>query len=136
MSDPINLDNLTEATIQDLQKGLTRAEAEFVVSRLKVLGHLSLYWSRRARKAESVVSMLSDGIYRRDKNYARAKAKDKLFITEILNDLHRHGFDASGGKARDMLHDWARELGEEARVIFPATRLRKHHAARCGAENW
>lgn len=136
MADPINLDNLTEATIQDLQKGLTRAGAEFVVSRLKILSHLSLYWNRRARKAENVVSMLSDGIYRRDKNYARAKAEDKLFITEILNDLHRHGFDASGGKARNMLHDWARELGEEARVIFPATRLRKHHAARYGAENW
>ena len=136
MAEPINLDNLTEQTVQDLQKGLTREGAEFVVSRLKILIHLSLYWSRRARKAESVVNMLSDSIDRRDKNYVSEKANDKLFITEILNDLHRHGFDASGGKARDMLHDWARELGEEARVIFPATRLRKHHAARNGAENW
>jgi hypothetical protein len=40
-----------------------------------------------------------------------AKVIEKLWITEIINDLHRHGF-ASGGKAQVMLHEWAAELRE------------------------
>jgi len=38
---------------------------------------------------------------------------DALFIQEIINDLHKHGFQ-NGGKARQMLYDWSRELGHKA----------------------
>jgi len=60
---------------------------------------------------------------------------DKLFITEILNDLHKHGYQC-GGKADEMLHDWAKELRDKSRTSFPASRLRKVHAEVCGANNW
>lgn len=40
-------------------------------------------------------------------------AVDKLYITETLNDLYRHGF-VRGGKAECLLRGWARELREEA----------------------
>jgi len=36
--------------------------------------------------------------------------RDKLFIQEIINDLHKNGFRRQG-KAYDMLNDWSRELG-------------------------
>jgi hypothetical protein len=65
-----------------------------------------------------------------------AKAKqDKLFITEILNDMHRNGY-IHGGKAETMLRDWAKELRENARNVLPASRLRKIHAKEVGAANW
>lgn len=63
------------------------------------------------------------------------QATDKLFITEILNDLHRHGY-IRGGKAEIMLHDWAIELREKSRVSFPASKLRKFHSEVFGNENW
>ena len=62
-------------------------------------------------------------------------ATDKLFITEIINDLYRNGFQR-GGKAEQMLRDWSAELREESRDTFPASRLRKAHAEVCGPGNW
>jgi hypothetical protein len=62
-------------------------------------------------------------------------ADDKLFITEILNDIHRNGY-VKGGKAETMLHDWAKELREESRTSFPASRLKKVHAEVVGSYCW
>lgn len=58
---------------------------------------------------------------------------DKLFITEILNDLHRNGF-IGGGKAETMLHDWASELRK--RTDYPSSKLRRVFNDRVGAYNW
>ncbi len=63
------------------------------------------------------------------------EANDKLFITEVLNDLHRHGF-VQGGKGCEMLTDWASELRAKSRTSFPASKLRKVHAEIVGAYNW
>lgn len=60
---------------------------------------------------------------------------DKLFITEILNDLHRNGFQ-SGGKAETMLRDWASELRDGSRKYFPASRLRKVFNNEVGTHLW
>lgn len=60
---------------------------------------------------------------------------DKLFITEILNDLHRQGF-VRGGKAETMLHDWASELRMESRIFFPASRLKKVFCEVIGRYLW
>lgn len=60
---------------------------------------------------------------------------DKLFITEVLNDLWRNGF-VVGGKAETMLKDWSRELKEKSRGKHPASRLKKAFAAIVGIENW
>ena len=61
--------------------------------------------------------------------------EDKLFLTEIINDLYRNGF-MSGGKAQVMLHDLARELRNKTRRHFPASRLRRTHAEIIGKELW
>ena len=60
---------------------------------------------------------------------------DKFSITEVLNDLYRHGF-ARGGKAETILHDWSRELRDRCRQIHPASRLRKTFNDQVGRENW
>ncbi|MCD4831023.1 MAG: hypothetical protein K8R02_04345 [Anaerohalosphaeraceae bacterium] len=60
---------------------------------------------------------------------------DKLFITEILNDLHRNGFIRQG-KAETMLHDWAAELREKARSQLAASRLRQVFNSEVGAYTW
>jgi len=60
---------------------------------------------------------------------------DKLFITEILNDLHRNGFQR-GGKAETMLHDWSRELKDKSRVFFPASKLHKTFNKEVGPSLW
>jgi hypothetical protein len=65
---------------------------------------------------------------------SRAK-KYKIFITEVLNDLHRNGF-AIGGKAECMLSDWAKELREECRDILPPSKLKKVFCDEVGKENW
>lgn len=49
-------------------------------------------------------------------------AQDKLFITEILNDLYKNGF-RHDGKAAVMLRDWSRELKEQSN--YPASRNRR-----------
>ena len=64
-----------------------------------------------------------------------ANMTDKLFITELTNDLHRHGF-VRGGKAETMLHDWSAELREKARINFPVSKLKKIHNKICGPLNW
>lgn len=61
--------------------------------------------------------------------------EDKLFITEIINDLYRNDF-VSGGKAQVMLHDWARELRKATRRFFPASRLRRTHEEVVGKGLW
>ena len=66
---------------------------------------------------------------------AREAASNKLFITEILNDLYRNGY-AEGTKADVMLKDWAAELRTEARPVIKSTPLRRYHANHCGRENW
>jgi hypothetical protein len=60
---------------------------------------------------------------------------DKLFITEILNELHTNGFQR-GGKAEDLLHYWAAELRKDARSGMPASRLKKTFIKKVGRENW
>lgn len=60
---------------------------------------------------------------------------DKFFITEIINDLHRHGF-MEGGKACVMLHDWAAELREKSRTKMAASHLRRDFNCEVGACNW
>lgn len=69
----------------------------------------------------------------RDKT--KKDATDKLFITEINNDLHRNGF-VRGGKAETMLHDWAKELRENSRASFPASRLKKEFLKEIGLQCW
>jgi hypothetical protein len=65
-----------------------------------------------------------------------ASAKnDKLFITEILNDLYRNGF-VQRGKAETMLRDWAAELREKARPKLAASRLRRVFNTEIGGQNW
>ena len=64
-----------------------------------------------------------------------ADAKDKLYITELINDLHRNGF-VPHGKAWEMLHVWSRELKGKARNSFPASKLRRTHADWVGKEHW
>ena len=58
---------------------------------------------------------------------------DALFITEIMNDLHKNGFTPYG-KADTMLRDWKWTL--EGAANFSKTNQRKVHAAHCGQENW
>lgn len=60
---------------------------------------------------------------------------DKFFITEILNDLHRHGFIRQG-KAETMLRDWAVELRERSRCSLAASRLRREFNKEIGSYNW
>ena len=60
---------------------------------------------------------------------------DKLFITEILNDLNRNGF-VKGGKADTMLCDWSAELRRKSRKFHPASRLKKVFFQLVGAKNW
>lgn len=59
--------------------------------------------------------------------------EDKFYITEILNDLHRHGF-VRGGKAQTMLQDWAKELKQK--MDIPRSRLKSEFAKQVGIENW
>ncbi len=61
--------------------------------------------------------------------------EDKLYLTEIINDLYRNGF-MHGGKAQVMLRDWARGLRDKTRRHFPASRLRRVHAEIVGKELW
>lgn len=65
----------------------------------------------------------------------RSATEAKLFLTEIINDLHRHGFER-GGKAEAMLHDLARDARKMASAEFPASRLRQVHADLCDRRNW
>lgn len=58
------------------------------------------------------------------------KVNDRIFIQEILNDLHRFGFQKHG-KAQQMLHDWSRELRDETGL---QGRTKKTHAALVGAK--
>lgn len=60
---------------------------------------------------------------------------DKFFITEIINDLHRHGF-IEGGKPATMLYDRSAELREKARVYMPASRLHRTFNDEVGTPNW
>ncbi len=64
-----------------------------------------------------------------DVEFAR---NDKLFLQEIINDLHRNGF-GEYGKANQMLNDWSRELRERSHL---RGKTRKVHAKLCGRENW
>lgn len=58
---------------------------------------------------------------------------DKFFITEILNDLHKHGF-VRGGKACVMLEDWAAELRQNMNI--PRSRLKSEFRKQVGIQNW
>ncbi len=65
-----------------------------------------------------------------------AQAKEnKMFLTEILNDLYRYGH-VKRGKADTMLRDWAKELRDLARPIMPPSRLRRTFDIEVGAQNW
>ena len=43
------------------------------------------------------------------------KISDRLFVQEIINDLHKNGF-VKGGKADQMLNDWSLELRNETQM--------------------
>ena len=60
---------------------------------------------------------------------------NKFYITEILNDLFRHGF-VQQGKADELLRAWAAELREDARPQVSASRLRRAFNAEIGKWNW
>lgn len=60
---------------------------------------------------------------------------DKFFITELINDLHRNGFE-DGGKAQEMLHTFSAELREKSRTSHPASRLRTEFNNQIGKDNW
>lgn len=49
-------------------------------------------------------------------------AHDKLFLTEVLNDLHKNGFRRDG-KAAIMLRDWSREL--KLKANYPVSQQRR-----------
>ena len=70
-----------------------------------------------------------------EKTPGEIAARDKLFLTEILNDLHRYGY-VPGGKADSLLRDWSRELRELARPVLPPSRLKKTFALKIGICNW
>lgn len=63
-------------------------------------------------------------------------ATDKMFIQEILNDLHRRGVNLNdgGNKAVQMLKDWSSELTKEAPVMRGRTKM--FHAILCGKQNY
>jgi len=64
------------------------------------------------------------------------RRKDKFFITELLNDLHRNGF-AEGSKAYVMLHDWSAELRDDvAATKIPPSKLRQTFNREIGEQNW
>lgn len=63
------------------------------------------------------------------------KKGDKFFITEIINDLHRNGFQ-QGGKAQQMLYDWSAELREKSRDVMPASRLHRTFNNEVGTNLW
>lgn len=62
------------------------------------------------------------------------RQNDKLYLTEIINSLHRDGWGY--GKAQDMLHAWSRELRENNRIRYPAAKLKRVFGAVVGLENW
>lgn len=70
-------------------------------------------------------------MYRR----TRTAKDDKLFITEILNDLHRNGF-IKQGKADTLLRDWAAELREDCRGQLQSSKLKQTFINEVGEENW
>jgi hypothetical protein len=63
--------------------------------------------------------------------------KDFFFLTEILNDIYRHGF-VQGGKADTMLRDWKKELRQKCKKIIPGfvSKKRKLFDAVVGRQNW
>lgn len=63
-------------------------------------------------------------------------ANDKMFIQDILNDLHRQGVDLNNGgnKAAQMLKDWSSELTTKAPVMRGKTKL--FHALIVGKVNY
>lgn len=71
----------------------------------------------------------------RELSSARRAAADKFFITEIINALHRHGFE-QGGKAQTMLYNWAAELRERARPVLKPSKLRSEFNKISGKGNW
>lgn len=58
--------------------------------------------------------------------------EDRLYIQEIITDLERNGY-VIGGKAREMLLAWSKELKQKAPRI---KKLRRLHAKLVGAGNW
>lgn len=71
----------------------------------------------------------------KEKPNAMQAAADKMFLTEILNDLYRNGF-FRGGKADTMLRDWSAELREKARPVLKPSKLRSEFNKVVGKENW
>jgi hypothetical protein len=63
-------------------------------------------------------------------------ANDKMFIQEILNDLHRQGINLNdgGNKAVQLLKDWSRELTTKAPVMRGRTKW--FHALIVGKQNY
>lgn len=63
-------------------------------------------------------------------------ANDKMFIQEILNDLHKQGINLNNGgnKAVQMLKDWSSELTTKAPAMRGKTKL--FHALIVGKVNY
>jgi hypothetical protein len=61
------------------------------------------------------------------------EATDKMFIQEIINDLHKRGLSIGNSiKSLQMLKDWSRELTEKAPIM--RGRTKKLHAKHVGKE--
>jgi hypothetical protein len=61
-------------------------------------------------------------------------SSEYLFLTEILNDLHKHGFQEDG-KAATMLKDWRNEFRRSG-LSFPKTKQKQVHMEVCGPGLW
>lgn len=92
---------------------------------------LKLYWKR-----DEELHIFDISTYMMGEPQQKATERctdDKLFITEILNDLNRHGF-VPMGKADTMLRDWAKELRDKMNI--PRSGLRKEFNKSVGSQNW
>jgi len=61
--------------------------------------------------------------------------KDKMYLTEIMNDLYKNGF-VQYGKADTMLRDWSKELRTKARPVLPPSKLHRMFNKEVGSQQW
>lgn len=88
------------------------------------------------KKLKAVCRNIKMAFYTR-KVEKNANVKDFFFLTEILNDIYKHGF-VEGGKGVTMLHDWQKELKQKCKKVIPGfvSKKRKLFDAIVGRQNW
>jgi hypothetical protein len=88
------------------------------------------------KKLKGVCRNIKMAFYTR-KAENNADVNDFFFLTEILNDLYKHGF-VEGGKGITMLHDWQKELKQKCKKVIPGfvSKKRKLFDAIVGRQNW